>query len=211
MKPIMALQNSKLGFLTDKKDSQYPEKVVKECLIDAVLTGFQPYGNQFNIIKGNMYGTKEGFGYVLNKVPGLRWTIIPSLPRIDKTKWSAAVVMKIQWSFNLGPVTTEEIDFGIMIDEYTAKPDTVIGKATRKARAWLFEKVTGIEVGDADLATEPQYTVIDAYSHEELCASFEKIKDRMDPDDYGDSKRILDNKETTNYKKLKTQIFSKYE
>src|SRR6187551_1080575 len=101
MKPIMELQGNKLGFKTDKDSSGgYPEAVVKNCLIEAVLIGLQPYGNQFNIIAGNMYPTKEGFGYLLINFNGLSYEIIPSLPRIGSDKTSAAIVMKIKWSLN---------------------------------------------------------------------------------------------------------------
>lgn len=56
MKPIMELQGSRLGFKTDKDDSGgYPESVVKHCLIEAVLTGVQPFGNQFNIIARQLF------------------------------------------------------------------------------------------------------------------------------------------------------------
>jgi hypothetical protein len=99
MKPIMFLQGNKLGFKTDKdKDGGYPEEVVRTCLVEAVLTGVQPYGNQFNIIAGSCYITKEGFGYLLKNVPGLSYEIIPSIPRIDQAKGSAAIIMKITWA-----------------------------------------------------------------------------------------------------------------
>jgi len=84
MKPIMGLQGNRLGFKTDKDNAGgYTEAIVKNCLIEAVLTGVQPFGNQFNIIAGNMYITKEGFGYVLSNVKGLSYDIIPQLPRIN--------------------------------------------------------------------------------------------------------------------------------
>ncbi len=189
MKPIMAMQNSRLGFLTDKTEG-YPEKVVKQCLIDAVLSGFQPYGNQFNIIANNMYGTKEGYGYVLDKIPGLKYTIIPGLPRIPSEN-SAAVLMKIRWSVN-DVHCEEEIDFAITCNKWTAKPDTVIGKATRKARAWLFSQVTGIEAGDAEIQ-ETVYTEIkDApIVYEDLLELYELKKEALLPAERQHARRIL--------------------
>lgn len=148
MKPIMELQNNRLGFKTDKQQG-YEESVVKNCLIEAVLTGVQPFGNQFNIIAGNCYITKEGFGYLLSKVPGLTYEIIPALPRISQDKNSAAIVMKIEWSLN-GNKQSREIDFPIKVNQYMGA-DAVIGKATRKARAWLYSVITGMEIGDGDV------------------------------------------------------------
>lgn len=148
MEPIMGLQGNRLGFKTDKDNSGgYPESVVKNCLIEAVLTGVQPFGNQFNIIAGNCYITKEGFGYLLPNYPGLSsYEIIPQLPRISGE--SAAVKMNISWTFK-GEKNNREIDFPIKVNKLMGT-DAVIGKATRKARAWLFYNLSGIEVGDGD-------------------------------------------------------------
>jgi hypothetical protein len=149
MAPIMALQGSKLGFRTDKDSSGgYPEAVVKQCLIEAVLSGFQPVGNHFNIIAGNMYGTKEGFGYALKNIEGLKWKVVPDLPRIKDQ--SAAAKMRVEWEYN-APKQTEEIDFAIRVNA-SMGADAVIGKATRKARAWLYSTVTGSEVGEGDVS-----------------------------------------------------------
>lgn len=151
MKPIMALQGNKLGFKTDlDTKGGYPEDVVKNCLIEAVLTGFEPWGNQFNIISGSMYGTKEGFGAVLNKTKGLKFDIIPGLPRINAAKDGAAVLMKITWTYGNEPEQSKEIDFAVKMNQY-AGVDAAIGKATRKARAWLFNKINGTEVGEGDV------------------------------------------------------------
>lgn len=148
MKPIMKLQNNKLGFKTDKPGG-YDENTVKRCLIEAVLTGVQPVGNQFNIIADNCYITKEGFGYLLKNSLGLNYEIIPQLPRINPEKTSAAIVMKITWSVNGGKEQTRDIDFPIRMNKFMGT-DAVIGKATRKARAWLYNTVSDNEVLDGD-------------------------------------------------------------
>ena len=150
MKPIMALQGNRLGFKTDKDNQTgYDVDTVKNCLIEAVLTGVQPFGNQFNIIAGNCYITKEGFGYLLNNWRGLNYEIIPGLPRINADKSGAAIVMKIEWSINGGQKEARELDIAVKMNSYMGT-DAVIGKATRKARAWLHNKLSGIEVGDGD-------------------------------------------------------------
>lgn len=147
MKPIMDLQNNRLGFKTDKPDG-YNEATVKNCLIEAVLTGVQPFGNQFNIIAGNCYITKEGFGYLLANFKGLSYEIIPALPRINDK--SAAIVMKIEWTLN-GITKTRELDIPVKVNSFMGT-DAVIGKATRKARAWLYNTITGTEIGDGDVS-----------------------------------------------------------
>lgn len=151
MKPIMALQGNKLGFKTDKdKTGGYPEEIVKTCLIEAVLTGFEPTGNQWNIISGSMYGTKEGFGAVLNKIKGLEQDIVPTLPRMNQARDGAAVLMKIKWTYQ-GKTEEKEIEFAVKLDPTYGTVDAAVGKATRKARAWLFNKINGTDVGEADV------------------------------------------------------------
>ncbi len=159
MKPIMALQGHKLGFKTDKDTAQgggkgpgYPVEVVRDCLIEAVLTGVQPTGNHFNIIANNCYITKEGFGYLLKKIPGLSHELIFDLPRINADKTSAAVKVKIRWVLNGGQREEREMEFPIKMNQYMGT-DAVIGKATRKARAWLFNTLMNTEISDGDADT----------------------------------------------------------
>lgn len=149
MKPIMALQGNKLGFKTDKDDKGgYPEAIVKNCLIEAVLIGLQPHGNQFNIIAGQMYATKEGIGHLLSKIKGLSYKIIAELPHIKDS--SAAVVMNIHYTLN--NVSKEEsINIPIKVNAYMGA-DAVIGKANRKARKWLYDTITGSEIPEGDIA-----------------------------------------------------------
>jgi hypothetical protein len=206
MKPIMEMQGNKLGF---KSDKVYAEDVVKNCLIEAVLTGVQPFGNQFNIIAGNCYITKEGFGYLLGKFNGLNYKIISELPRIKDQ--SAAVVMNIEWTLN-GVAKKESIDFPIKVNAYMGA-DAVIGKATRKARAWLYNQISGNEVGDGEvdsyekaMGTTIDITPIDFTDLEML---YEMKKAFLTPNENEFAKRILDNKETASYNKLNKQLQSK--
>lgn len=148
MKPIMLLQGSRLGFKTDKDTSGgYHATIVKQCLIEAVLTGVQPSMNQFNIIAGNMYVTKEGFGYLLSKLQGLSYEIVPLIPKVEGQQ--AIIVMKISWSINGGKTEVRENEFAIKVNNFMGA-DAIIGKATRKARAWLYNTITGVEVSDGD-------------------------------------------------------------
>lgn len=152
MAPIMNLQGNRLGFRTDQDNNNgYPEPVVKNCLIEAVLMGVQPVGNQFNIIAGNTYITKEGFGYLLKKIPGLNYKLVPDLPRINNANTSAAIVVNIYWTLNGSEEKHQALEIPIRVNARMGT-DAIIGKATRKARAWLFERITGNEVSDGDIA-----------------------------------------------------------
>jgi hypothetical protein len=150
MKPFMNLMGSKLGFVTDKDDKGgYPVKVVRDCLIEAVLRGVEPCGNHFNIIAGNSYITKEGFKYLLDNVKGLTWMITNELPRINQDKGSAAIIMVVKWKMGNGEWEEQKLDVAVRVNKYMGT-DAVIGKGERKSRAWLYNNFTDEEIGDGD-------------------------------------------------------------
>ena len=208
MEPIMALQGSRLGFKTDKDDSGgYPVHVVKDCLIEAVLSGVQPFGNQFNIIAGNCYITKEGMGQLLSKLSGLEYDIIPSLPRINGERTSSAIVMKISWTFN-GKSEAREIDLPIRMNKAMGT-DAVIGKATRKARAWLFSKLTGVEIGEGDVQDIDHKIVKEEITVEQLQELLDEKIALLNKPEFDNAKRIIEGNEVQSFKKLHTLLTSK--
>ena len=150
MKNVMQLQNNALGFLTDRKDAPYSVNVVRDCLIEAVLQGVSPVGNEFNIISGRAYITKAGMRRKLANVPGLSYTITPGLPKTaDK---GAAIVMTIDWTIN-GKTEHKELPLAVRVNAGMGT-DAIIGKATRKAAAWLYDAVTGISVNEGDISDD---------------------------------------------------------
>jgi len=206
MKPIMNLQGNRLGFRTDKdKNGGYPVEVVKNCLIEAVLMGLQPTGNQFNIIAGNMYPTKEGCGYLLNRFPGLSYRIVCGLPKVNQEKTSAAVEVNITWKLN-GEQKTEVVPIPIKIDSY-ASVDSIIGKATRKGRAWLLSVVSGVEVTDGEVEDVNHRVVSTAvnFDPEDLQFMYEttdKELQQITAEEVAFIERVLKNKEVQSYGKV---------
>jgi hypothetical protein len=155
MAPILQLQGNRLGFKTDKdKSGGYPVEVVKNCLIEAVLMGLQPFGNEFNIIAGNTYATKEGLGRLLATWKGLKYSLICGVPKGGVDGKSAVIDVTIKWTIN-NETSEETIPISVKMDQYTSV-DALIGKATRKGRAWLVSAISGIEVTDGDV-TEISY------------------------------------------------------
>lgn len=150
MKPIMALQGSNLGFKVDK---MYSMEEVKACLIDAVLLGLQPTNNEFNIIAKNMYPTRQGFGSLLKKINGLKYSISYSNPIFNQDKSSANCTATIKWELN-GESHVQEQEFAIKSNQY-ATADAILGKAERKARRWLFNTVEGTDIPDGDVTDIP--------------------------------------------------------
>lgn len=156
MAPIMQLQGNRLGFKSDKdKSGGYPMDQVKNCLIEAVLMGLQPFGNEFNIIAGNTYATKEGVGRLLATWKGLKYSLICGVPKPSADGKSAVVDVNIKWTIN-SETKEEIIPISVKMDAYTSV-DAMVGKATRKGRAWLLSAISGIEIIEGDV-TEIAYT-----------------------------------------------------
>lgn len=147
MKPILNLQNTSLGFQTDRREGGYPLDTVKECLIDAVLSGVSPVGNEFNIISGRAYITKNGMLHKLSTVDGLSYTMTPGIPKMAG-ECGAAIIMAIDWTFN-GKTNHKDLALAVRINKGMGA-DAIIGKATRKAAAWLYQTVTGQTVDEGE-------------------------------------------------------------
>jgi hypothetical protein len=186
MTPIMRLQGSKLGFKTDKdivrnpqtnqyeKGTGYPLDVVKNCFVEMSLIGLQPVFNQWNIIGGNSYVTKEGADTLLKNIPYLQeHLIIHEEVNQSVDKKTASVKSKIQWVID-GEQHTQIISFPVKSDAYTTH-DALIGKADRKSKIWLFNKIKGtcISDGDADEAK-----IIDVTPPKPQAAQVDDIKTR---------------------------------
>ncbi len=73
MRDFLLLSNSPLGFRTDRGPGSastkeaYSDAQIKDALIQAMLRGVRPIGNEFNIIAGQCYITKEGFRRLLRE------------------------------------------------------------------------------------------------------------------------------------------------
>lgn len=166
MQSIMKLKGSKLGFRTDENaQNVYPADLVRDCVIDAVTLGLQCVGNQFNIIGGNMYVTKEGFSYLLRKLSAegklreMKFIYHPAEitesstqgKRKDgspyqKIEREGKVQVDVSCVWNGKPVA-EQLEFIVRVNAGMSQ-DAVLGKAERKAKAWLYNYLTDQSIGD---------------------------------------------------------------
>lgn len=149
MQPIMELQGSPLGFRSDKDSTGgYQVKVVRDCVITALLKGVQVTGNMFNIIAGRDYITKEGFTYLLKNFKGLeRYSVIHGIPAIKGEK-GAVVTSTITWTHG-GKDCTQELDTAVRVNAGMGT-DAILGKADRKVKCWLYNHLSGNNYSDAD-------------------------------------------------------------
>ena len=157
MKALLKLKNSKLGFRTDEAMNQpYPMQLVRDCIIDAATLGLQCVGNQFNIIGGNMYVTKEGFTFLLRQLSqqgalrDMKFIYHPAEISESSTMGTSRSGEQYQ------KIEREELEFVIRVNKGMSQ-DAIIGKAERKAKAWLYNYITdqAISDGEAEAAEEP--------------------------------------------------------
>ena len=155
---FMPLMGTRVGFLTDKdkedktgkKPEPYSWETVRDCIIDAACMGLAPVKNQFNIISGSMYPTKEGFTVLLKKI-GVKYIITTSCDRSQPNSPIADIECIVRYE-------TPEKPGDLKKFTYVAYPkknafsslDQLKGKAERKAKKALYELITGIDLGDAD-------------------------------------------------------------
>lgn len=150
MKHFLPLQGSALGFRTDKdKDGGYPEATVKECLIAALLDGAYPTGNEFNIIAGRTYITKEGYARKVREITGLTdLDLSIGVPGIRDGR----TVVRCGATWKVGGAKRELLDhegkpgkvFPIRVNQGMGD-DAVIGKATRKTYKAIYDLINGSE------------------------------------------------------------------
>ena len=148
MAPIMALQNSPLGFLTDRPQG-YSVDEVRIAVIQAAVEGLSVTGNEFNILAGRMYITKNGMKRKLSQIPGLLKHVTAGIPKLHPNGQGAIVPMHLDWTY-LGNHLTQDLEFAVRLNKGMGT-DALIGKATRKSLAWLYEEITGNSVSDGDV------------------------------------------------------------
>jgi hypothetical protein len=76
---LRSMENTPLGFRTDK-ESGYPDHVLRDVMIMAMLDGLGFSGNMFNIIAGAYYVTKEGWAELLDQLGATNVVAYASLP-----------------------------------------------------------------------------------------------------------------------------------
>jgi len=161
-KLLMPLQGSSLGFRTDKDAGQgYPVAVVKDCVIEAMIRGFQPVGNEFNIIAGRAYFTKEGFTRKVAEFKGLtdlefeigvphnageKGALVPYVARWKLNGKPDQIVRDVMKRED-GSVSDQRIPIRV---NSGMGADAILGKARRKILAQVYEKISGVKFAPTD-------------------------------------------------------------
>lgn len=158
---LMPLSGSTLGFLTDldSKPAQdrYGIQVVRDCAIEAMIRGFNVVGNEFNIISGRFYGTKNGYSRLVAEFKGLTELVLqPGVPELKGDR-GALVPFIASWRLHGKPMSIEckagadGLDTRIPVKVNSGMgPDAILGKAERKMLFRIYQRVNGSAYGATD-------------------------------------------------------------
>lgn len=161
---ITALQDTAIGFRTDRDPKQkkrgtqeyntaYSYNVVKDCAIEAGLRGLQLVGNQWNIISGRTYCTKEGFEFLIR---GLKHVTDFKVNLGVPANKLGGVIIECEGSWNnSGQPQSLKSSIPVKSDDYSSA-DQLLGKATRKFLKRCYEQMTGNIMPEGEAGEEGQ-------------------------------------------------------
>ena len=160
MQTLVALQDTKLGFLTDRAPGNksglkpYSQEQVREAAIEALLRGAYWVDNEFNIIASGCYLTLNYFRRIVSGlVTGLEIRFGTyeerQVKRGDSKVTEAMVSARATWSYKGNQMElvcekTDQDDYRIPVRVNASMgTDAIFGKAERKLLAKINRKVTG--------------------------------------------------------------------
>ena len=139
------LMNKGIGFKTDRKD--YDDNTLRDCIVQAMIHKFRVHGNEFNILGGNFYATKEGLERVVNTYPTLKSEPEIEIRGATQSKESKNWKFVFSYKLEFKDGTEENGQKTLIISGTTGKNNyetpyaSVEGKATRKLLNYLYNKL----------------------------------------------------------------------
>lgn len=156
MKEIVKLQNTSLGFLTDRPNDKNPNPYaiaeLRDTIIEATLRGFYVIGNEFNVISGKFYAAKNGLRRKVFNFPGL--TDFKETYSIPKTVSDRGVIVtgSATWKKDGIPQSLER-EFAVRLNLGMGS-DGALGKAARKLYAAVLNQLSGIVTPEGEIDEE---------------------------------------------------------
>lgn len=170
---IAGLGGTPLGWQHDKnrEGSGYSPDVIRDCAIEALLRGVSLTGNQFNIMSGRCYITREGYTALLAGYPGLTDLDVQiGLPEDARAFGKQEMVFVSAFArckVNGKQVSVEArktpgFDGRLAVKVYQGEIDAAKGKADRRIKQRLYERITGSSFSEPDDGVAIAAEVIEA-------------------------------------------------
>jgi hypothetical protein len=149
LKSVATLQGTDLGFRTDKDAAGgYPLETIRDVVIEAAIRGYSPTGNEFNIISGRFYPTKNGLERKVREFPGL--TDLKMREGVPQRMTDGALVeYHAEWRLDGKPDRIDCVNDGPSDTRIAVRVnqgmgvDAILGKARRKMLARIYNRLTG--------------------------------------------------------------------
>lgn len=148
----MKMQNNPMYFKTDSREG-YPVSTVVDCMIQARLMGLKWRGNQFNILQGRLYLTKEGADSLISAMGVPHSAVVGSFTYgpvlkggVDRNGRQMADVVTVDVPVSVywqeeGKEMQKDLSFNIRMSA-NSTVDAVNGKAESHAVKWLYKYLT---------------------------------------------------------------------
>lgn len=159
IKVMRSLQNTSIGFKTDRKDG-YDEYTIKNCIIEAYMYGLRPLNNEFNILGGNFYVTKNGLDRLVHSKQGLEKIEIvqKGIKQSPETKnWRVTYT----YSFKIKGLEEVKGEKDIIVNGTTGKNnyeipiDAIQGKSYRKILHFIYTKMNiGLQIPEGEVGDD---------------------------------------------------------
>ena len=151
------LQGNPMGF---KADKVYPSIVVKQVAIRASMFGAHWHGNEFNIIAGQCYLTKEYFERKLREYEGVTDLVLDIYCPEDGVQKNNQVQLKVggyascRVHGNLVEVFAKHSekygDQRFVVSAFGGDIDQAMGKAKKRLAQKLYERIAGVVITEAE-------------------------------------------------------------
>ena len=157
---VRSMENTPLGFRTDRppggKAMPYPDDVLRDCVIQGMLDGLGFSHNQWNIIGGNYYVTKNGWRKKLQDVGCSQIVVQVDAPLPSEiseqgggdrsSKFTAPMAAHASCVHNGKPYSvsmaaTPERDTRRIVSAYGRDVGEAIGQMSGKAEATILRKL----------------------------------------------------------------------
>ena len=175
--------------LTFKMDKQnYPPSVIRNCLAEALIRGLSLVGNEFNVIAGNFYCTKEGWLKRLKTLGARRvQVVVGNAENVTEKPSGDRGAIKVTAAF-AGEVTcelhgkterltrtkTDTLDGRIVVTAFGYDVVDCLAGLKGKAEARLLRAMFFMLADEPD--NEPDVDVIDAPAVQVIDASFPPVQ-----------------------------------
>lgn len=207
---ITAMQDTRLGFLTDRSPkalsiakatgktlNPYTYNEIAECCIEGMLKGYRITNNEINVIAGNFYPAKNGKYRKIIEYPGVTdFQFTTTTPAYDSDGKYAKVQGWASWKKDGIKITLGNSDpekgvqdtqvFKIRVNAYMGE-DAIIGKAQSKLFSRVMERLTGkVQPETTDIEygeTEPVIDITAENTQSKAEALKAKLKKAKDPQD----------------------------